>query len=122
MKLVDRSELMKMPNGTVYFEYNGGTDCAPLVKHETIVHNGENIDWFYCMITMDEEYGLAMSKMEHGLEVEESVHILRDGCFDYEQKYAIMSKDLLVWLAMYDGKETADEPVRDPYSQEVEYE
>jgi hypothetical protein len=82
MKLVDRHELMKMPEGTIYQSW---TPCilGPLMfKGETCTtEEGENIDWF--------ENNVGADTYDHERQFELNNSMCREGCFDEDTRYLV---------------------------------
>jgi len=103
MKIVSRQALMAMPAKTVYQTYE---PCAfgPInVKAETIVFNGEAIDWFYVVgieqpdfeeANNSETWFDACERMERGESIPAYIGVLcRDGLFDDRQLYAVWDSE-----------------------------
>jgi hypothetical protein len=86
MKVINRQELMGMPSGTVYQEWQPCIFGDICVKQDTIVHDGVNIDWFY-NLQFPEGDGFIDDGEANGFEISQ----MRDGCFDEKQQYAIWS-------------------------------
>lgn len=105
MKLLTRQEFMELPPGVLYAEFAPCTFGEVLIKGETIVHNGENIDWFHDgALIGDFEHG-ASSPIDDILAFNEKRQLKarfdyggRDGCFDDTATYAVYEKEDLVDL------------------------
>jgi hypothetical protein len=88
MKLIKRQELMLLPSGTVYQEWRPCIFGDIYVKQDTIVHDGENIDWFHNLQCPGGD-----GFIDEGESGEFEIAQMRDGCFDEKQLYAVWSAD-----------------------------
>lgn len=103
MKIVNRTTFLAMPEGTVYAKYQPSIFEGLCIKGDTIsrLDDGVAIDWFYQDIGADAieshdsgEWGALLEESElTGRELEMDYDMQgRDGCFEDDQLFAVLSK------------------------------
>ena len=103
MKIITYDEFVKLPEGTLYSEYEPCIFGEVKIKYRSITHNGEVIDWYYQELTNNPNWDYAPDKndivsvcteMENGKEIPPDFDIIeRDGMFDTDRKFLIYSKN-----------------------------
>ena len=94
MRIVSRETFMTLPAGTVYCEYEPCIFGNWLIKGQTIVSDGENIDWFYDASLDSLDAGDLFETLDTMTAQGTSTTVDfyqggRDGCFAWEQLYAV---------------------------------
>lgn len=87
MKLVNRTTMLQLPAGTLISKYEPAVINETLIKDESIIHDGEHIDFFTQQIFEDSVDLDAIYSTGSG-ELDLESHS-RDGCFDYDELYII---------------------------------
>jgi len=106
MKVVNREELMRLPAGTIYTEYEPFNFGSIKIKGDTIITDGNDtdmyevgthIDWWedeLINLGCSNDQEEAMEKFEKGEDAEMYFEFpCRNGFYDYDQLYAVWSMD-----------------------------
>lgn len=101
MKIINKEEFYKLPNGTLYSEYVPCCISELRIKQDTIFgFNGEPIDWFYQDLigSIKENVSLGYHEtLEQSRKNKTSIELdfdasERDGCFIDDQLFAVYEK------------------------------
>jgi hypothetical protein len=104
MKIITKQEFYKLPAGTLYCDYQPYVFGELKIKGETVVINGEPIDYRYCNLRGDileaDNTDSFIDILNHAektggefdLELGE-YNAWRDGLYNEEQLYAVYSKE-----------------------------
>jgi hypothetical protein len=108
VRIVKRQELMAMPAGTVYSEYQPHNFSGISVKGDTVIHGGKAIDFLMCGLIAD--FGGdstticdEMDRLARGEDIPQEFATCygRDATFDDERQYAVWSEDDVIGLTEY---------------------
>lgn len=107
MKIVTKSEFYKLPDGTLYSEFDPQIFRGLKIKNETIYHDGEPIDFFYEDLIgnvdarSSDEYSNILTKCEEdGSEFNLDFECgERDGLYDDNALYAVYSTEEIRMLS-----------------------
>jgi hypothetical protein len=96
VKIVDRQTFLAMPAGTVFSEYEPEVFGCLLIKGDTIVSDGDSIDFFYQPVAdslLGYDVSTVIAMMESGQDVPVDLDAqCRDGGFVDHQRYAVWSR------------------------------
>jgi hypothetical protein len=81
MRLVKRDELMTMPAGTIYQEYDPAIIGPLMMKEDTCESDGQNIDWY--------ESPIAAQVDLHANVFELGCTVCREACYDDGKFYLV---------------------------------
>jgi len=97
MKIVDLTEFLRLPPGTLYAKYEPCVFESLAIKSENCSHTK---DWFYSDIvyaiacnSSDEMFDLLDHSQKHGSSIPMDFEITsRDGCFEDDQLFAVFER------------------------------
>lgn len=90
MRLVKRHELMTLPAGTIYQEYDPAIVGPLMMKEETCVSDGQNIDWYESPIAAQVDLNASAFEL--------SCTICREACFDDDKFYLVHEADDIAYM------------------------